>query len=53
MKARLLVTITDDDQTTVLAAKGEVFEWSKTSTHQLVCGYLLFVDEFEVEFIDD
>jgi hypothetical protein len=52
MKARLLVTIKDDDLTTVLAPKGEVFEWDNNSTHQRICGYLLYVDEFEVEFID-
>ena len=50
MRARLLVTIQDGD--TVLAAKGEVFEWNDDSTHQLICGYLLHVDEYEVEFIN-
>jgi hypothetical protein len=50
-KARLLISIVDDGGV-ILAQKGEVFEWDDSSTHQLICGYLLYVDEFEVEFID-
>jgi len=50
-KARLLISIVDDGGE-ILAPKGEVFEWDDSSTHQLICGYSLYVDEFEVEFID-
>ena len=51
MKARLLISIVDDGGE-ILAPKGEVFEWNANSTHQLICGYSLYVDEVEVEFID-
>jgi hypothetical protein len=50
-KARLLISIVDDGGE-ILAPKGEVFEWDDSSTHQRICGYSLYVDELEVEFID-
>lgn len=51
MKARLLIEIQDDDGE-VLAPKGAIFDWDESSTHQRICGYLLYVDEFEVEFLE-
>lgn len=52
MKAKLLIEIRDTDNEEVLAPIGTIFEWDDSSTHQRICGYLLYVDEFEVEFLE-
>jgi len=51
MTARLGIEVRDWDDKEILAPAGTVFEWDDSSTHQRVCGYLLFIEKHEVEFL--
>lgn len=50
MKAKLMIDILDFDNE-VIAPIGTVFDWDLHSTHHRICGYLLWVEEHEVEFL--